>query len=86
MRVRCVLVLAAAAMLSGCFVGDENAGKWSTPDQIKAAAARCGLASFAPTRVGDAWAAYVSPSVPDHGAKEDCIYAYLASQGRLTTR
>lgn len=86
MRVRHVSVVAAAAMLCGCFVGDENAGKWSTPEQIKAAAARCGLGSFAPTKVGDSWAAYVSPSVPDHEAKEDCIYADLAHQGRLTTR
>jgi hypothetical protein len=86
MRFRLVSVVAAAAMLSGCFVGDENASKWSTPDQIKAAAARCGLASFAPTQVGAGWAAYVSASVPDHEAKEDCIYADLAGQGRLTTR
>jgi hypothetical protein len=83
---RCVLVVTAAAILSGCFVGDENAGKWSTPDQIKASAARCGISSFEPTKVGDAWAAYVNASVPAHRAKEDCIYADLARQGRLTTR
>lgn len=82
---RPVLVV-TAAMLNGCFVGDENAGKWSTPDQIKAAAARCGLSRFEPTKVGEGWAAYVSASVPDHKAKEDCIYADLAGQGRLTTR
>lgn len=86
MLARCVAVVTAAALLSGCFVGDENAGKWSTPDQIKAAAARCGLSSFEPTRVGNGWAAYVGESVPDHRAKEDCIYADLTGQGRLTTR
>lgn len=71
---------------SGCFWGDENAGRWSTPEQIKAAAARCGIANFKPTKAGDGWAAYVDASVPDHAAKEDCIYADLERQGKLTTR
>ncbi len=83
---RFVLVVTIAASVGGCFLGDENAGKWSTSDQIKAAASRCGISSFEPTKAGDGWAAYVSASVPDHEAKEDCIYADLASQGRLTTR
>jgi hypothetical protein len=83
---RHVLAVTAAAMLSGCFVGDENAGKWSTPGQIKASAARCGVSSFEPMKVGDGWAAHVDASVPEHKAKEDCIYADLARQGRLTTR
>lgn len=86
MRVRFPLVMTAAATLAGCFIGDEDAGKWSTPKQIKAAAARCGVSDFEPTKVGAAWAAYVDESVPDHTAKEDCIYADLANQGRLTTR
>ncbi|MEN3976252.1 hypothetical protein WJU21_14140 [Emcibacter sp. SYSU 3D8] len=83
---RFLLVVTIAASLGGCFYGDENAGMWSTPDQIKAAASRCGLSNFEPTKAGDGWAAYVSASVPDHAAKENCIYADLASQGRLTTR
>ncbi len=62
-----------------CFYGDENAGRFSTPEQIKAAAARCGVSDFEPTKAGDAWAAYVDDSVPDHAAKEDCIYEDLAS-------
>lgn len=86
MRVRCALAVIVAATVGGCFVGDENAGRWSTPKQIEAAAARCGLIDFVPTKAGDAWAAYVDESVPGHRAKEDCIYADLASQGRLTTR
>jgi hypothetical protein len=86
MRPRFLIVVAVMISLGGCFYGDENAGRFSTPEQIKAAAARCGLSDFEPTKAGDAWAAYVDESVPDHAAKEDCIYDDLASQGRLTTR
>jgi len=83
---RPLAVALLAAGTSGCFIGDEDAGRWSTPAQIKAAAARCGIADFEPTKAGDAWAAYVDDSVPDHAAKEDCIYADLERQGKLTTR
>lgn len=86
MRFRFLLVVTAATSLGGCFYGDENAGRFSTPEQIKDAAARCGLSDFEPTKAGDAWAAYVDESIPDHRSKEDCIYADLAGQGRLTTR
>jgi hypothetical protein len=84
--IRVLAVVIAAAATSGCFVGDEFADEWSTPEQIKAAAARCGIDNFEPTRAGGAWAAYVDDSVPDHEAKEDCIYADLEGQGRRTTR
>ena len=80
------IAMIAAISLGGCFYGDENAGRWSTPDQIRAAAVRCGVSDLEPTKVGGGWAAYVDDSVPDHAAKEDCIYADLARQGRLTTR
>ena len=83
---RLLAVLLLATSTSGCFWGDENADRWSTPEQIKAAAARCGIADFKPTKAGDAWAAYVDPNVPDHATKEDCIYADLERQGKLTTR
>jgi hypothetical protein len=83
---RFVVVLTATISLGGCFPWDEDAGRFSTPDQINAAAARCGVSDFVPTQAGAAWAAYVDDSVPDHAAKEDCIYAELASEGRLTTR
>jgi hypothetical protein len=86
MRPRFFLVLTAAMSLGGCFPWDEDAGRRSTPDQIKAAAARCGVNDFEPTKAGAAWAAYVDDSVPGHAAKEDCIYADLERQGRLTTR
>jgi hypothetical protein len=86
MHPRPLLVLVAALSLGGCFPWDENAGRWSNPEQIKAAAARCGISDFKPTKAGAAWAAYVDDSVPDHAAKEDCIYADLESRGRLTTR
>jgi len=86
MHPRFLAVVTASVSLGGCFYGDENAGRFSTPDQIKAAATRCGVSDFEPTKVGDAWAAYVDDSVPDHATKEDCIYADLAERGRLTTR
>jgi hypothetical protein len=86
MAVRFLMIAALAAALGGCFIGDEDAGKWSTPAQIKAAAARCGISDFKPTRAGAAWAAYVEGSVPDHETKEDCIYADLSGQGLMTTR
>lgn len=86
MRFHFLAAVTATISLGGCFYGDENAGRFSTQDQIKAAASRCGLSEFEPTKAGDEWAAYVDDSVPDHVAKEDCIYADLASQGRLTTR
>ncbi|MBI1685084.1 hypothetical protein [Caulobacter hibisci] len=78
----CVVLFASAT--SGCFVGDEN--RWASPRQIADAAARCGLPAFKPTKVGDAWAAYVDRSVPGHEAKEDCIYADVERQGLLATR
>jgi hypothetical protein len=86
MSMRLIAIATAAALTSGCFWGDEYANERSTPDQIKAAAARCGIADFEPTKAGDGWAAYVSPTLPDHEAKEDCIYADLESRGRRTTR
>lgn len=86
MTMRLLAIVIIAASTSGCFWGDEYADEWSTPDQIKTAAARCGLENFEPTKAGDGWAAYVSPSVPDHEAKEDCIYSDLESRGRRTTR
>lgn len=84
--IRIAAIVALTVATAGCFWGDENAGRWSTPDQIRAAAARCGIADFEPTPAGDAWAAYVDDTVPDHQAKEDCIYADLERQGKLTTR
>jgi hypothetical protein len=84
--IRIAAIGALTVATAGCFWGDENAGRWSTPDQIRAAAARCGIADFEPTPAGDAWAAYVADTVPDHQAKEDCIYADLERQGNLTTR
>ena len=83
---RVFALVLVAATLTGCFLGDEYAHEWSTPGQIKDAAGRCGIENFEPTKAGDAWAAYVDASVPDHEAKEDCIYADLESQGRRTTR
>lgn len=84
--IRSSAVILLTVSLGGCFWGDENAGRWSTPEEIRAAAARCGIADFKPTKAGAAWAAYVDDSVPDHAAREDCIYADLERQGKLTTR
>lgn len=75
---------AAALSVAGCFIGDEN--NWASRKQVVEAAARCGVPDFRPTKAGTAWAAYVDESVPDHAAKEDCIYADLTQQGLLATR
>jgi hypothetical protein len=42
--------------------------------------------AFKPTKVGDAWAAWVDERVPQHLAKEDCIYEDLGRQKLLATR
>lgn len=86
MRPFIIATIAGVFMTSGCFVGDEDAGEWATPDEIRAAAARCGVERFEPTRAGDGWAAYVDEAVTDHATKEDCIYADLERRGRLVTR
>jgi len=83
---RIFLIAMMVTAAGGCFYGDEFADERATPEQIRAAAARCGIDDFEPTKAGDGWAAYVGDDVPDHEAKEDCIYADLKSQGRLTTR
>jgi len=81
-----VFILAAVmtSALAGCFVGDEN--RWADRRQVVAAAGRCGLQEFTPSKVGDGWAAYVNRRVPQSLAKEDCIYADLKKQGLLATR
>ncbi len=75
-----VLAITTALPLAACFLGDEN--KWATREQVVDAAARCGVPGFEPTKApGDAWAAYVDPHVPQHLAKEKCIYSDLEKQG-----
>ncbi len=86
MAFRLLSVILMTAALSGCFIGDESAGEWSTPDQIRQAASRCGIDDFEPTRAGAQWAAYVDETMPDSQAKEDCIYTDLTAQGLRTTR
>ncbi len=82
--VRRILAVAMTLAVSACFVGDEN--RWADREQIVAAAARCGVPKFTPTKAGDAWAAHVDQQVPKSQAKENCIYADLQSQGFLATR
>lgn len=81
-----VLGAFASFVLTACFVGDENAGKWASRREIVDAAARCGVPNFQPTKVGDAWAAYVEGEDPDRSPKGNCIYADLRSQGKIATR
>jgi hypothetical protein len=81
-----VVAVLASFILTACFVGDENAGKWASRREIVDAAARCGVPNFRPTKVGDAWAAYVEGEDPDRGPKGDCIYADLKNQGKMATR
>lgn len=86
MRPHFLFGLACMVSLGGCFIGNENEDRRSTPDQIKAAATHCGISDFEPTKAGAGWAALVDDSVPDHAAKEDCIYEHLDRQGLKTTR
>jgi hypothetical protein len=79
-----LIVLAAALGAGGCFSGDMEG--WASRRQIIEAAERCGVPDFKPMKAGAAWAAYVDETVPDHQAKEDCIYNDLQSQGLLATR
>lgn len=83
-----IVVSAALAsfVLTACFGGDENAGKWASRREIVDAAARCGVPDFRPTKAGDGWAAYVEGEDPDRGTKGNCIYADLKSQGKIATR
>jgi hypothetical protein len=86
MKRRYAHILAAAQLcLSGCiFVGDEN--DWASRKDIIEAAKRCGLNDFEPTKIGDAWAAYVKADRPDARHIENCIYADLERQDLLATR
>ena len=77
-------IAAAVPTLAGCFIGDEN--NWASRSEIIAAAERCGVPDFEPTRAGSAYAAYVPAIIPEAQAKEDCIYADLQRQGLLATR
>jgi hypothetical protein len=87
MKTSVVLVTTLSSLvLTACFVGDEDAGKWASRRQIVDAAARCGVPNFKPTKAGAAWAAYVDGEDPDHGPKGDCIYADLKRQGKIATR
>jgi hypothetical protein len=82
--VRAAAVLLSALLLVAC---DEVPSGYATWDQIVEAAERCGVPDFKPTDANAAWAAYVSKDVPNHAAKEDCIYDDLRKrQGLLVTR
>ncbi len=81
-----VLAVLASFVLTACFVGDENAGKWASRQEIVDAAARCGVPDFRPTKAGDAGAAYVAGEDPDRGPKGSCIYADLKSRGKTAPR
>lgn len=78
--------LIALACLSAAACVDPDSRNWADRGEIIRAAERCGVPNFEPTRAGAAWAAYVNVDVPDHKAKEDCIYADMKARGRLVTR
>ena len=79
-----LLAIAVVFSVSGCFVGDET--NWASRRQIIEAARHCGIQAFEPTKVGDGLAGYVDKQLPQHQAKEDCIYAALEKQGLVATR
>ena len=65
---------------------DPDAGEeelWASREQIIEAAERCGVPNFEPYPAGAHYAAYVPRNVPDHAAKEDCIYNDLRERQRL---
>lgn len=68
------------------WIVDGDGPRWATRSQVVAAAERCGVADFKPTKAGAAWAAYIDGEHPDHGPKGDCIYGELERQGLLVTR
>ena len=65
---------------------DGGAQCWAGRTEIIEAAAKCGVPNFEPTEAGDAWAAYVPKTVPNHEAKEQCIYDHFKRLGLLVTR
>lgn len=71
------------ALLAAC---SEVPRGYATRQQIVEVAAGCGVADFEPTKAGAAWAAYVAEDVPDHEAKEDCIYDTMRGRDLLVTR
>ncbi len=80
-----LLALAVAVgLLAGC--GRDAQPGFATRREIIEAAERCGLEDFHPTRAGINWAAYVAETVPDHQAREDCIYDDIRGQGLHITR
>ena len=72
MILRAFAITTAAALVGGCFPGNEFEEP-APRDMIVAAAARCGVPGFKPTPRGDGFAAYVDVSVPNSDAKEACI-------------
>lgn len=81
--------LVAVVALAGCserFCIDGGLQCWAGRTEIVEAAAKCGVPNFEPTEAGGAWAAYVSETVPNHDAKEQCIYDHFEKIGLLVTR
>ena len=82
--------LAAVFLLCAASCGfDPDAGEdalWATPEQIVAAAERCGIRDFKPTKANARWAAYVPGEDVQTGIKTNCIYDDLHKQGLQVTR
>ena len=81
---KALAILCFVILASSC---DGVPAGYATKQQIINAAVRCGVANFEPSPAGAAYAAYVGKTIPDHAAKEDCIYKDLRErQGLLVTR
>lgn len=77
----------ALLMVTGCQVGDVSEfADHATREEIIAAAERCGLQDFEPTRMGDGWGAEVGDEIADASELEDCVYDDLAERGLVATR
>jgi hypothetical protein len=78
------LALLAALGLPAC--GDDPGHQMASPEQIRAAAERCGLRGFSGNPAGDYWDASVPHEVANWVVIEDCIYEDLGRQGLVATR
>lgn len=75
------------AILAAPACGDDSETRdMARPNQIRAAAERCGLQGFDGNSAGAYWDANVPHSVENWVVIEDCIYADLESDGLRATR
>jgi hypothetical protein len=83
---RCLAAVCLLASLAVSACGDADMDDMARPNQIRAAAERCGLEGFEGNRAGAYWDANVPHSVHNWVVVEDCIYGDLEKSGLRATR